>query len=159
MASVADSTSPFVSIPAAAQFLGISVGAVRQRVTTGTLVAYQLGRTWFIPAEELHRTSPWGRERWTRADAETVAALTDALPDHLTIEDLERFFGLRRPRVFDVLRAPGLSSSRNDRYVTTKELLARALRDARRPLRVDEDFVDRSPVAFAVAVDGNAPAR
>lgn len=148
MARSADSTSPFVSISAAAQFLGLSVGAVRQRVTAGTLVAYQMGRTWFVPEEELHRTGPRGGAKSTRVDdVDTVAALTDALPDHLTIEDLEGFFGLRRPWVFDVLRAPGLSSSRNDRYVATKEQLTRALRHTRSRMRVDDGEQTAAPLA------------
>lgn len=130
MAPVATSTSPFLSIRAAAQALGISVGAVRQRITTGTLAAYQFGRTWFIPTSELHPAGPPSRGRWTMTDADTIAALTAGLPDRLTIEDLERFFGLRRPWVFDVLRAPGLSSARDTEHVTTKALLVSALWDA-----------------------------
>lgn len=124
--------SPFLSAAAAARIAGLTPSTLARRLVAGELPGYRLGRRWFVPEEEFRRHLR--RRAWMlQPDAtdDMVAELTDALPPTLGIDDLERFFGLRRPFLYDALRISPFAGLSGRGAVTTIGVVRQALLEAR----------------------------
>ena len=121
--------SPFLTPAAAAKLAGLTPATLTRRLANGELPGYRFGRRWFVPEAEFRRQLR--RRAWmVRADAEPVVIreLTRTLPAFLTADDLERFFGVRRMLLADVLRMPSYTSRGGG---TTIAVLERTLQGAR----------------------------
>lgn len=124
--------SPFLSVAAAARMAGLSSTSLHRRLANGELPGYQLGRRWFVPEREFRRHLR--RRSWMlqhEAADDMVHELTAALPRLVAMDDLERFFGLRRAFLYDLLRLPVFAGAPGRGGVTTVAVLELALRAAR----------------------------
>ncbi len=113
---------------AAAQLAGMSDASFRQVLVKGRQPGYRVGNRWFVPMAEF--VDSLGRSPAPEAAPDPHAAvshLTRALPSLLTFDDLEAFFGMRRPYLYDVLRLSGIVQARAHRTVTTRERVAEVL--------------------------------
>jgi len=121
--------SPFLSAAAAARLAGLTPATLTRRLANGDLPGYRFGRRWFVPEAEFRRQLR--RRAWmVREDAgpAVIRELTCSLPAFLTADDLERFFGVRRTLLADVLRMPSFSGRGGG---TTIAVLERTLQGAR----------------------------
>lgn len=102
-----DAGSPFLSPASAGRVVGLAPATLSARLRAGVLPGYLLGRTWFVPREELDRTI---RRAGTVVRAEAVDAVIDELlrsvPALPNTHDLEAFFGVRRRQVYEILQTP-----------------------------------------------------
>ena len=124
--------SPFLAVGAAARIAGLTPGTLARRLATGDLPGYRLGRRWFVPEAEFRRHLR--RRAWmvqTDAAPELARELTRALPSRLGIEDLERFFGLRRPVLYETLHIPHFAGIGPRKDVMTVGVLQQLLTGAR----------------------------
>ena len=121
--------SPFLTAAAAAKLAGLTPATLTRRLANGDLPGYRFGRRWFVPEAEFRRQLR-RRAGMVRADAEpaVIRELTRTLPPFLTADDLERFFGVRRTLLADVLRMPSFTSRGGG---TTIAVLERTLQSAR----------------------------
>ncbi|MBW9095572.1 helix-turn-helix domain-containing protein [Microbacterium jejuense] len=121
--------SPFLTAAAAAKLAGLTPATLTRRLANGELPGYRFGRRWFVPEAEFRRQLR--RRAWmVRADAEpaVIRELTRTLPAFLTDDDLERFFGVRRTLLGEVLRMPSFTGRGGG---TTIAVLERTLLSAR----------------------------
>jgi hypothetical protein len=119
-------------VAAAARIAGLSSTSLHRRFAGGELPGYHLGRRWFVPEREFRRHLR--RRSWMlqhEATDDMVRELTEGLPGLVTMDDLERFFGLRRPFLYDLLRLPVFAGAPGRDGVTTIVVLEEALRAAR----------------------------
>ncbi|WP_194409527.1 helix-turn-helix domain-containing protein [Microbacterium cremeum] len=124
--------SPFLTVGAAARLAGLTPATLLRRLGSGDLPGYRLGRRWFVPEAEFRRHLR--RRAWmaqTDAAPELARELTRALPTRLGIDDLERFFGLRRPVLYEVLGVPHFGGIGPRKDVMTIGVLQQLLRGAR----------------------------
>ena len=124
--------SPFLTVGAAARIAGLTPALLTRRLESGDLPGYRLGRRWFVPETEFRRHLR--RRAWmVQTDAAPALAreVTHALPPHLSIDDLERFFGLRRAALYEALRMPHFAGMGPRKDVMTAVALERILVRAR----------------------------
>lgn len=124
--------SPFLTVGAAARIAGLTPAALMQRLAGGDLPGYRLGRRWFVPEAEFRRHLR--RRAWmvqTDAAPELAREVTRALPTRLGIDELERFFGLRRPVLYEVLGIPHFAGMGPRKDVMTVGVLQQLLIRAR----------------------------
>lgn len=124
--------SPFLAVGGAAKIAGLTPATLTRRLETGDLPGYRLGRRWFVPEAEFRRHLR--RRAWmvqTDAAPDVACELTRALPPRLGIEELERFFGLRRPALYEVLHIPHFAGMGRRRGVMTVGMLQQLLVAAR----------------------------
>lgn len=124
--------SPFLTVGGAARIAGLTPATLMQRLASGDLPGYRVGRRWFVPEAEFRRHLR--RRAWmvqTDAAPELVRELTRALPTRLGIDDLERFFALRRPVLYEVLGIPHFAGMGPRKDVVTVGALQRVLVEAR----------------------------
>lgn len=124
--------SPFLSTAAAARIAGLTPTTLARRLAAGELPAYRLGRRWLVPEQEFRRHLR--RRGWMlQPDAadDLVDELVGALPATLGIDDLERFFGIRRPFLYDALRISPFAGLSGRGAITTVGVLRQALLGAR----------------------------
>ncbi len=113
---------------AAAQLAGLSDPAFRQVLVKGRRPGYRVGNRWFVPMDEFVDSLGRSAARAATSDPHAaVGGLTRALPSLLTFDDLEAFFGMRRPYLYDVMRASGIVQARTHRTVATRERVAEVL--------------------------------
>ncbi|MDW4573746.1 helix-turn-helix domain-containing protein [Microbacterium sp. M3] len=124
--------SPFLSVGAAARLAGLTPATLTRRLVQGDLPGYRLGSRWFVPEAEFRRQLR--RRAWMlRADAapDVVHELTRVLPPVVGVDELERFFGLRLPLLYESLRMPRFAALAIRGGATTVAVLERTLIDAR----------------------------
>ncbi|WP_374312800.1 hypothetical protein [Microbacterium sp.] len=124
-------TSPFLTVSAAAQLVGMSDASFRQVLVKGRRPGYRVGNRWFVPLAEYVDTLGRAASLAPPDPHAAVTELTRSLPSLLTFDDLEAFFGMRRPYLYDVLRLSGIVQARANRTVTTKERVAEVLVQSR----------------------------
>lgn len=124
--------SPFLAVGAAAKLAGLTPATLARRLEAGDLPGYRLGRRWFVPEAEFRRHLR--RRAWmvqTDAAPDLARELTRALPPRLGIEELERFFGLRRPVLYEALHIPHFAGMGPRKDVMTVGVLQQLLIAAR----------------------------
>ncbi len=124
--------SPFLTVAAAARLAGLAPATFGRRLANGEFPGYRLGCRWFVPEAEFRRHLR--RRAWmvqTDAAPDLVRELTRALPPVLGSDDLERFFGLRLPLVYESLRMPVFAGLAVRGGATTIAVVERTLLDAR----------------------------
>lgn len=93
---------------------------------------YRLGKQWFVPVLELHRQLEGApQESPETTVAAVIQELTADVPAMLGVEDLEDFFGVRRPELCEMLRLPVLRVSNGAQPVLTRRVLEAELLRAR----------------------------